>query len=312
MADDLGKPTEETGWRVYGYGSVAIDKAEGANAIEVFLKDKMYGTDGEISEMKNMNITSTNSEGIVKTENIDTRKTIPARWAAINQPNRTTSPDVRKNETVLVYRYGNNDDYYWDKVFTEYDKRGKEHVSFAFKNTDDLIDINLDNSYSITFSTKHKYIHLHTSINDGEKVGYDITIDTANSILSTIDTRGNYQTLKSLEDDHTIFTNKKINLLTQDVLINASKSITINSPLGKFNITDLTIAGTKYLATNTSHTIKTSAFSLTSQAGTMTSSGSGMDFSKMLSCTDLKTNAVSSQNGHRHNETNSVTSAPIG
>lgn len=302
----------DTGWHVYGYGSVAIDKPEGTNVIEVFLKDKMYATEGDVAESKDISITTTDSENIVKTENVSTKKTVPARWAAINQPNRSSSPDVRKNETVLVYRYGTNDDYYWDKLFTEYNLRGKEHVSFAFKNTDDLVDINVDNCYFFTWSTRHKFIQIHTATNDGEKVGYDIKLDTANSILSTIDTRGNLQVLKSLEDDYTIKTNKKINLDTQDVTINATKSITITSPLGNFNIQDLNIKGSKLLATNSSHTVNTTALAVTSAAGSMTSSGNGMEFSKMLTCTDLKTNAVSSLNGHRHNETNTTTTPPIG
>lgn len=303
---------EGTGWQVYGYGVVAVDKPEGTNIIEVFLKDKMYASEGDIAEKKEVNITATNSEDIIKTENISTGKTIPARWAAINQPNRSSAPDVRKNETVLVYRYGTNDDYYWDKIFTEYNLRGKEHVSFAFKNTDETVDINVDNCYFFTWSTKHKFIHIHTAINDGEKVGYDVMIDTANAILSTIDTRNNQLVLKSLEDDYTIKTNKKINLDTQEVTINASKSITITSPLGNFNIKDLNIIGSSLTASNSSHTVKTTALSVTSAAGSMSSGGSGMEFSKMLTCTDLKTNAVASLNAHRHNETNSVTSAPIG
>ena len=303
---------EGTGWQVYGYGSVAIDKPEGTNIIEVFLKDKMYAAEGDIAETKEVSVTTTNSENIVKTENVSTGKTIPARWAAINQPNRSSAPDVRKNETVLVYRYGTNDDYYWDKLFTEYNLRGREHVSFAFKNTDELVDINVDNCYFFTWSTKHKFIHIHTAMNDGERVGYDIKVDTANSILSTIDTRGNQQVLKSLEDDYTIKTNKKINLDTQEVTINATKSITITSPKGDFNIQALTIKGSTLTASNNSHTVNTTALSVTSAAGTMSSGGSGMEFSKMLTCTDLKTNAVASLNAHRHNETNSVTSAPIG
>lgn len=302
----------DTGWKVYGYGSVAIDKPEGTNIIEVFLKDKMYASEGDIAETKDLTVTTTNNENIVKTENISTKKTVPARWAAINQPNRSSSPDVRKNETVLVYRYGTNDDYYWDKIFTEYNLRGKEHVSFAFKNTDDLVDINIDNCYFLTFSTKHKFIQLHTATNDGEKVGYDIVLDTENSILTTIDTRENQMVLKSLEDDYTITTNKKINLNTQEVTINATTSITINSPLGNFNIKDLNMTGSKLTATNSTHTVKTTALSVTSKAGNMTSDDSGMTFTKMLTCTDLKTNAVASQNAHRHSETNNVTSPPIG
>ena len=326
-------------WKLYGYGNVAIDKPEGTNIIEVFLKDKLYAAEGEVSEKKDMMLSVNDSEGNIKTEKADVRKTIPARWLAESQPNRMTSPDVRKNETVLIYRYANNDDYYWEKVFTEDKLRGKETVTFAFKNTDDLVEVRLDNSYILHFSTKDKLIQLHTSINDGEKVGYDIILDTGKSTLSVIDTRGNHSTLTSLEDDWKIKTNKTIHLETEDIFLDASRDIIVTA--GRDIITragrDITFDAGRFMGMSSpafktsgkgggsfeltcatgimninDYTTNTTNYNLTSTAGTMSNTSSGYDFTKMLICTDLKTSAVASQNGHKHSHPHGPTGAPLG
>lgn len=281
----------ECKWKLYGYGSVAIDKPEGTNVIEVFLKDILYAAEGDVSKKTDMNLTVNDSEGIVKTEQVSSGTTIPARWLAESQPNRITAPDVRKNETVLVYRYANNDDYYWEKIFTEDKLRGKETVTFAFKNTDDLVEITLDNSYIFHVSTKNKLIQIHTAVNDGEKVGYDIIIDTKESTLSTIDTRGNHSTLKSLEDDWTIEANKSIHLKTTNFFVDASGMIDMKAG-GSFNI-------------------KCGSFNMQSAGGTMAGAGGSYSFSGLISCSDLKTNVFSSANGHIHPHPHGNTGTPI-
>ncbi len=281
----------ECKWKLYGYGSVALDKPEGTNIIEVFLKDILYAAEGDVSKTTDMNLSVNNSEGIVKTEQVSSGTTIPARWLAESQPNRITSPDVRKNETVLVYRYANNDDYYWEKIFTEDKLRGKETVTFAFKNTDEQVAITLDNSYIFHVSTKNKLIQLHTSTNDGEKVGYDIILDLKESILTSKDTRGNHSTLNSLEDDWTINANKSIHLKTTNLFVDASGSIDMKTN-GAFNI-------------------KCGSFNMQSAGGTMTGAGGSYSFSGLVSCSDLKTNSVSSMNQHIHTHPHGNTGIPI-
>ena len=335
-------------WKLYGYGNVAVDKPEGTNVIEVFLKDRLYAAEGEVSEKKDMMLSVNDSEGNVKTEKADTRKTIPARWLAESQPNRLTSPDVRVNETVLIYRYAKNDDYYWEKIFTEDKLRGKETVTFAFKNTDDLVEITLDNAYVLHFSTKDKIIQLHTTTNDGEKVGYDIIVDTGNSIVSTIDTRGNHSTLTSLEDDWKIKTNKTIHLETEDVFIDASRDIFVkagrdiitsagrdiitsagrdiifdagrfygmSSPAFKTNAKGsggtFTLEAPNGIMKIDNYSTQSNNYSLDSSAGTFVSTGAGYNFSKLITAPDLKVNAFNSANAHYHDHPMGPTKAPIG
>ena len=58
---------------------------------------------------------------------------------------------------------------------------------------------------------------------------------------------------------------------------------------------------TSYTLTTNSYSMKTSSYSMTSAAGTMSASTSvGFVYDNKLHATDLKTNNVPSQNGHKH------------
>ena len=299
--------SSESGFNFYCYGEVSVDKPEDTNIIEVFPKDIMYNLNGEIdNRQESVVINRTSADGKVKTDKISAKNVIAARWLALGGSNRVSAPDVRKGETVLVFRYGTNDDYYWDPITTETTKRGKETVTYLFKNTDSQDQVNENNSYFLTYSTRHKFVHLHTSKNDGEPVSYDLKIDTKKGIVNFQDSRGNIIELKSTEDYLRIKTNKKIDIDTQEFNIVASKKMTITTP-------DLYVDAAKFVQKDTSYTLTTSSYSMKSAAGTMSAStGVGFVYDNKLHATDLKTNSVPSQNGHKHpGDSGGTTSLPF-
>jgi hypothetical protein len=74
----------------------------------------------------------------------------------------------------------------------------------------------------------------------------------------------------------------------------ASKNMTIKTP-------DLLVDAAKFVQKDTSYTLTTSSYSMTSAAGTMSAStGVGFVYDNKLHATDLKTDSVPSQNGHKH------------
>ena len=220
--------SSESGFNFYCYGEVSVDKPEDTNIIEVFPKDIMYNLSGEIdNKQESVVINRTSADGKVKTDKISAKNVIAARWLALGGSNRVSAPDVRKGETVLVFRYGTNDDYYWEPITTETTKRGKETVTYLFKNTDSQDKVNENNSYFLTYSTRHKFIHLHTSKNDGEPVSYDLKLDTKKGIVSLADSRGNSITLNSPSDKLNIKTNNEFNLETTNKVNVLTKDCTI-------------------------------------------------------------------------------------
>jgi hypothetical protein len=225
----------EKGFHTYGIGIVARDKELNTNVIYVYLTDKLFNTTGNISTIEESVITNKSSNNLVETMKLEKRTTITARWLGLGQANRLSAPDVRVGERVEIYRYGNNDDFYWEVFGNNSTIRGKETVTLAFKNTDKFnIPISVDNSYFITISTKDKNIQLHTSSNDGELTTYDIELDTKNGEFTLIDGRGNFFNLNSAKDTFNIKSNEEINLTTKKVNINASTQLTVTSPESTF------------------------------------------------------------------------------
>lgn len=299
----------KSGFHIYAYGVVAEDKPEGTNIIKVLLKDITYGVEGDVNEVKEIDINTKNSEGIHRADKVSLGKTIPARWMAGN--NRMSAPDVRKGETVKIYRYATNDDYYWEDMLEESELRGLETVSFAIKNTEAKEKINDKNSYYFTMSTRNKRITLHTSNNNGEAVSYDLDIDTKEGILTITDSRKNFIKLESKKDKLTASIVKEVNIITQTFNVQSEYTNIVATKAFKLTTPDATLDAKALKENSSAHTITTTAFTMTSSAGSMTSTAAGLEFSKMLMCTDLKTNTVNSYNNHRHNETNSVTEKPF-
>lgn len=220
----------ESGFHFYCYGVVAADKPEDTNIIEAFPKDLMYNLSGEVNnKQESVIINRESTDGKVKTDKISATSTIPARWLALGGSNRVSAPDVRKGETVLIFRYGTNDDYYWEPITTELSKRGKETVTYLFKNSDgqDPIAPDGSNAYYLTYSTRHKFVHLHTSNNDGEAVAFDIKLDTKNGTINISDSRANSITLNSPEDKLNVKTNNEFNLETASKVNVLTKDCTV-------------------------------------------------------------------------------------
>ena len=230
--------SSESGFNFYCYGEVSVDKPEDTNIIEVFPKDIMYNLNGEIdNRQESIVINRTSADGKVKTDKISAKNVIAARWLALGGSNRVSAPDVRKGETVLVFRYGTNDDYYWEPITTETTKRGKETVSYVFKNTDSQDPVTGDNSYFLTYSTRHKFIHLHTSKNDGEPAGYDVKFNTKDGVLTAADTLGNKIELQSVKgilnininNDANLTTGSKVNVVTKDCTVKCTNFTVLSS-----------------------------------------------------------------------------------
>lgn len=132
--------------------------------------------------------------GDVKAENY-----VKAKWICIGSSNRVTAPDVYPNETVLLFRYSNNDVYYWTSIFHEPELRKKEAVTFGVSNLsvtkgwtgNTPIAYTKDTAYWFDIDAVKKMVSLSTPNNDGEFAKYTFEIDTAKSTLKINDNRGN-------------------------------------------------------------------------------------------------------------------------
>ena len=238
----------ESNLKFYSIGIVVYDKIENSDIISVIPIESLSGADKDLK--------SKSLEGIHKGTKVYKHNTILAKWFPDGNDNRITPPDVYANESVKIFRYADEDKYYWTTLFYEKNLRRLEHVRYSFSNqrkgTFNEVDDN--SSYYVEYSTRKKHIHIHTSTNDGEASGYDIKINTATGELSIIDTQNNQLLWQSTQKKLTVKNFNEIEVDTNDQITVTCPNNTIN---GNLNVNgNLNFSGTSNTAGQRTATIR--------------------------------------------------------
>ena len=184
---------------LYSLGIVVEDKAANSRVAKLYPVEALPFIDGSISDHKNtLGATLPNAKGGTKSSNVTGDAIIEATWLPFGGSNRATPPDLCKNETVAIWKYGNTDEYHWTTIFVEPSLRRLEHVCYMFSNLKSgMTPYDKNKSYWLEVSTRDKHIHLHTTTSDGEPFEYDIKLDTGAGTFSVSDSAGNGVVLDS-------------------------------------------------------------------------------------------------------------------
>lgn len=176
----------------YSIGVVAANKPVNSHIIEVTPIETLPMTDGELTDnLKTIVESGTDSLGAAYEATIKSSITHSAEWLALGS-NRKTSPDVRRGEMVIIYRFGDADKYYWTPLKYNPDLRKLETVVYSFSGTTkESAKADDSNTYFMMVSTHNKLVQFHTSTDNGEPVGYDFIFNTADSNVQLTDTKGN-------------------------------------------------------------------------------------------------------------------------
>jgi phage baseplate assembly protein gpV len=275
-----------SGLVLYSLGIVVEDKPEGTDKIKVTPVEEISMADGLLADVKiKYDVNMPDHKGIKRQNAIEGDVSLIATWLPFGHSNRITSPDVYRNETVMIFRMADTDQYYWTTIMREPSIRRLETVNYGFSNLYDPPDgkksFDKSTSYWLEVSTRHKYVHLHTANNDGEPFMYDLRIDTRVGTVTLTDDVGNNIILSSPDNKLTINTNAdvevntencvvnastKADINTKDATINASSATTVNSPSIKLN-GDVTIAGS----------FSTSGGDVTLTGGSITANGEDLN-----------------------------------
>ena len=216
---------QDSNLKLYSIGIVVEDKLPNTDYAIIAPMEQLSTADGQLS--KTTKIHTANGQSVKK------GNTIIAKWYQNGQTNRATSPNVYKNESVKIFRYGDTDKYYWDTLFFEPHLRRLEEVTYSYSNKRvPLETYDANSSYYYTVSTLNKFIHLHTSTNDGEASGYDLLINTKTGEISIIDTNGNQLLWKSVSKQLNILDFKTFNINILDT-INTQVGKTMNTQIGQ-------------------------------------------------------------------------------
>jgi len=241
--------------KIYSLGIVVKTKIENEDTILVSpIEHLSMQSDGLLINSKR---TYTNKIGDLNNKSnkseIKATDYLTATWINLGNNNRMSAPDVVHGETVLLFKFGDVDTYYWTTIFREPSLRRLESIYYVYSNLPTGMDsFNKNTSYWFNVDTRHKKIQLHTSKNDKELCGYDIIIDTKKGSITINDTLNNKIELLSNNGILNINTNNQVNVTTKSLAtvtapnIILTGNVTINGNLninGNTNVSGSVIDG---------------------------------------------------------------------
>lgn len=215
--------SRESNLKLYSLGIVAVTKERGSDAIKVTPIEELTMTNKKLSEEKsNYKVEVPDAKGVKRASEVESDIMIVAKWIPFGHSNRMTPPDVVQGETVVLFRFGDTDEYYWTTIFREAKLRRTETVNYGYSNIPSgMVAFDKQTSYWFEVSTDEKHVKLHTSKNDGEPFEYDISIDTSTGKILIDDNTGNSIELNSAENTITAIANSHILLRAPLVTIEA-------------------------------------------------------------------------------------------
>lgn len=216
----------------YSIGVVAKDKEPGTDYIDVIGIEVNFvnptNVDAETSEDEFTHISNGSQDNL----KIKQGNSIRARWWKWNT-NRKTSPDVCKEDSVMVFRLGETDMFFWMDFDLSNVKR-LENVIFAWAaDPNNQMADDFSNAYVLNVSSKEGHITLRTSMVNGEKAAFLHQFNTRDGTWICQDHKGNKYWINSVEDD-VGFENamlSKVNANKEDIFMFSKRSINLETKL---------------------------------------------------------------------------------
>lgn len=185
----------------YSYGFAAENKKRNSQKLEIFPIEEAPMVDGEIKHQIDPYKTTLKDEtGSTKNLSVKSTLTINCEWLPFGQANRITAPDLRRGSEVIIWKFGDEDKYYWTEARSSQSLRALETVIWRFSGTPKENQTPAaDNSYYFEVSTHGKYVHFQNSKANGEKCIITIQINPGEGFLEISDDIGNGISMNSVE-----------------------------------------------------------------------------------------------------------------
>lgn len=186
----------------YARGMVAENKLPSTNSVLAVPIEILPQLNGELgTETIELESTGVDGDGNTYTVKIKERAGLKCDWIPLGS-NRVTAPDVRRGERVIIYRYADQDKFYWKEIGQDDHLRRLETVIWRFSDIpegDSDEELNSDNAYYISVSTHTGMVEVSTCKSNGEPFAYKVQINTKEGIFIIADDAGNYFQLDSPE-----------------------------------------------------------------------------------------------------------------
>ena len=218
---------------------VLEDKLPNSEEIKVHIPELTPFVDGNVETQSNFVKVGDSSTNTFT--NVEISNGVTAKYFSFIT-NRTYAPDVKKNEQVLVFRYGDAHNYYWVPLGRDDHLRRTER--YTIRVSDNLTvpqGLSDNNSYTLELDTKYKgHILLKTAKTTEEAFQYQIRIDTINSTVLICDDNNNNILLDSkiprikinnTNGSYVDVVKDNVNIVApQDIILKADRQILINTP----------------------------------------------------------------------------------
>lgn len=161
---------------LYSLGIAAENLTIGQRTLQVTPIEHLNFVDGELkSNPTNDTVTGQDADGNSTQTKVITDNSLEATWLPFHS-NRHTAPNIRRGERVLLWRFANQDKYYWTELGLDHKYRKLETVTYVFNATQNESDdtTNFENCYYVEVSTHKGTITLKTSKANKEKTAHTV------------------------------------------------------------------------------------------------------------------------------------------
>jgi hypothetical protein len=190
-----------------GIGIVAQDKNGEGVMISVHSNQMNPTFEGKVEHnFDNIIRSGKDHEGNEYTARTTVGTTIIAKW--LRETNKTTCPSVKQGEQVKLYQLADTTRYYWQSMGNDGNLRRTEEINnnYAASSTPEgKPDYRHEtNQYHTSLDTENGLLSYQTSMNNGEKAGYNIQFDGMSGKVIVEDHKGNGFTLDSVKNNFII------------------------------------------------------------------------------------------------------------
>lgn len=184
----------------WSFGYAIANKEPDSNLLMVLPVEHFPAVDGEVnSTMETLEVSGTDSDGKAYSTKAIGGSGLPCEWLPFGS-NRQTAPDVRRKERVLIYRWADQDKYFWVSLGLDEHLRRLERVLWVFNanpNVEGTDTIDFKSSYYFEVSTRDRLVTFATSKANDEPFAYTIQLNTAEGHLIVGDDDDNFVELDS-------------------------------------------------------------------------------------------------------------------
>lgn len=248
----------------FSIGQAVQNLTPGQRVLEVMPIEHVPGVDGDnvTSTIERNEFSGVDPDGNAYSVSVDSSTGIPCTWLPFGS-NRLTPPDIRRKERVVIYRFADEDKYYWKELGLDDPMRRLETVIYfwnANPDAESADEINIENCYYFEVSPRTGAVTFQTSKANGEPYRYIFQIDAAEGRWTATDDVDNFVEVDSREtlirlhnamgtylelakknftlfapDSATLVGVNTFKIQTKVFRLAASQSVTVDSPISTFN-----------------------------------------------------------------------------